>query len=385
MKTILVLTDQPERGRRLAGQLRPLGEPLVIDLLDPYQSRNAPDLSQVVAVVGDASLAHSQQVSGLHRYMHRLGPGRVPFLCVLHEDTPRAHLQAQALGATRTLRADAVLRELVPALRAVVPAPSVDAPAPSPAPDAALPSAPPSAPDGGRTAVRAAIAEADTALTRIFDLGRAGRAPAPAMAAAGADLVVGALNKADIRGWLDVVWRFDDATHQHCLLVAGLAAGFARQLGLRTQDCRDLTQAALLHDLGKARIPLAILNKPARLDEAEMAVMRTHPVLGIEMLQGQDYPAAMLAVVRSHHEALDGSGYPDGLTARQIPDLVRLITVCDIYGALIERRPYKRPLSGEAAYDLLRGMTGKVDPDLVNAFKPIAEAVGSTIASASAA
>ncbi|TXM89577.1 HD domain-containing protein, partial [Methylobacterium sp. WL103] len=202
---------------------------------------------------------------------------------------------------------------------------------------------------------------------------------------AGADLVVGALNKADIRGWLDVVWRFDDATHQHCLLVAGLAAAFARQLGLRAQDCRDLTQAALLHDLGKARIPLAILNKPGRLDADEMTVMRTHPALGIAMLQGQDYPAAMLAVVRSHHEALDGSGYPDGLTAKQIPDLVRLITVCDIFGALIERRPYKRPHSGEAAYDILRGMTGKVDPDLVNAFKPIAEAAGSAMASASAA
>ena len=360
MKTILILTDQPDRGQKLAGQLRPLGEPLVVDLLDPYQARNAPDLTQVVAVVGDASLAHSQQVSGLHKYMHRLGAAQVPFLCVLHEDSPRAHLQAQALGATRTLRADAVMRDLLPSLRSLVPG-------------------------EGQAEVRAAIAEADTALTRIFDLGRAGSGPAPAVAAAGADLVVGALNKADIRGWLDVVWRFDDATHQHCLLVAGFAAAFARQLGLRAQDCRDLTQAALLHDLGKARIPLAILNKPGRLDADEMAVMRTHPALGIAMLQGQDYPAAMLAVVRSHHEALDGSGYPDGLTAKQIPDLVRLITICDIFGALIERRPYKRPHSGEAAYDILRGMTGKVDPDLVNAFKPIAEAAGSAMANASAA
>lgn len=357
MTTILVLTDQPERGRRLAGQIRALGEPLVIDLLDPCQARNVPDLSDVVAVVGDASLAHSLQVSGLHKYMHRLGSGRIPFLCVLHEDTPRAHVQAQALGATRTITADAVVRDLVPTLRSIA---RID----------------------DRADVRTAIGEADTAMTRIFDLGRAGGCPEPAMAAAGAELVIGALNKADIRGWLDVVWRFDDATHQHCLLVAGLAAGFARQLGLRVQDCRDLTQAALLHDLGKARIPLAILNKPARLDEAEMAVIRTHPVLGLDMLRGQDYPAAMLAVVRSHHEALDGSGYPDGLSGNRIPDLVRLITVCDIFGALIERRPYKRPLSGEAAYDILRGMAGKVDPDLVKAFQPIAEATGSAIANA---
>ena len=360
MNTILILTDQPERGRTLAGHLQPLGEALVVDLLDPYQARNQPDLSDVAAVVGDASLAHSQQVAGLHKYIHRLGPGRVPFLCLLHEDTPRAHLQAQALGATRTLRADAVTRDLVPALRAIAPnvAPRTEGPA------------------------TAAIAEADAALTRIFDLGRSGRALEPSVVAAGADLVVGALHKADIRGWLDVVWRFDDATHQHCLLVAGLAAGFARQLGLRAKDCADLTQAALLHDLGKARIPLPILNKPGRLDAAEMTIMRTHPVLGLEMLKGQDYPDAMLAVVRSHHEALDGSGYPDGLTADRIPDLVRLITVCDIFGALIERRPYKPRLSGEVAFDILRGMTGKVDPDLVAAFKPIAEAAGGAMTDA---
>ncbi|WP_053080242.1 MULTISPECIES: HD-GYP domain-containing protein [Methylobacterium] len=152
-----------------------------------------------------------------------------------------------------------------------------------------------------------------------------------------------------------MVWRFDDATHQHCLLVAGLAAGFSLHLGLRRDDCRRLTEAALLHDVGKSRIPLAILNKPARLDGGELAAMRAHPVLGHELLRDAAYDEALLAVVRSHHELLDGSGYPDGLRGDEIPDMVRIVTICDIFGELIECRPYKPPISGEAAYTVLEG------------------------------
>ena len=82
----------------------------------------------------------------------------------------------------------------------------------------------------------------------------------------------------------------------------------------------------------------------------------------------------MLAVVRSHHEMLDGSGYPDGLTGWEIPDLVRLVTVCDIYGALIERRPYRAPMPAGKAYGILVSMAGRLDADLVRAFRPVADA-----------
>lgn len=94
------------------------------------------------------------------------------------------------------------------------------------------------------------------------------------------------------------------------------------------------------------------------------------------MLRGQGFSALMLAVVRSHHELLDGSGYPDGLWGGAIPDLVRLITVCDIFGALIERRPYRAPMSGGEAYAILEGMGEKLDRDLVRAFQPVADLVG---------
>ncbi|KAB1068123.1 HD-GYP domain-containing protein [Methylobacterium planeticum] len=388
MQNFLLLTDTPARGQRLARGLSPLGLTLVVDLLDPGQDRVRPDPATVRAVISDISFATSPPIAGLRRHLDRLG-GRPPFLCLLHEDTPRSQAQAQALGATRTLRADQAERLLIstlshltaPAEAGMIPAAEAEA-APTPLPKPA----PVAAPRTVTAAVPVAqeIARADVALTRIFDLGRSGGAIEPHLITAGADLIEGALRNSDVRAWLDVVWRFDDATHQHCLLVAGLAAGFAKHLGLRRADCQQLTQAALLHDVGKSRIPIAILNKPGRLDADEMTVMREHPVLGHRMLRDQGYPEAMLAVVRSHHEMLDGSGYPDRLQACEIPDLVRLVTICDIFGALIERRPYKRPMAGPQAFAILEGMGGKLDQDLLRAFRPIADATGNGALEASA-
>ncbi|MGU3662420.1 HD-GYP domain-containing protein, partial [Methylobacterium fujisawaense] len=128
--------------------------------------------------------------------------------------------------------------------------------------------------------------------------------------------------------------QFDDATHQHCLLVAGLAAAFASGLGLGPSQRQRLTRAALLHDVGKIHVPPSILNKPGKLDDEEMALVRLHPEQGYRILADQGFGQEMLGVVRSHHEMLDGSGYPDRIREHQIPDLVRLVTICDIYAAL---------------------------------------------------
>lgn len=105
-----------------------------------------------------------------------------------------------------------------------------------------------------------------------------------------------------------------------------------------------------------------------------MAIIRTHPRVGYELLLGQqDYGPDILEVVLWHHELLDGSGYPDGLVGTQIPDLVHLATICDIYSALIERRPYRPPLAPAEAFKILRGMEGKVEGALVRAFANIAK------------
>src|SRR3954452_1245187 len=126
----------------------------------------------------------------------------------------------------------------------------------------------------------------------------------------------------------------------------------------------------MLHDIGKARIPLSILEKPDRLDQDEMALMRKHPEYGLEALGANcALPPEMLDMVVHHHELLDGSGYPHGLMGNEISDLVRIMTISDIFGALIERRSYKPPLSGEAAYQILTDMGSKLDVDLVRAFR----------------
>ncbi len=141
----------------------------------------------------------------------------------------------------------------------------------------------------------------------------------PVLADAGTELVTKAIHEAGIADWVRAVQRFDDVTHQHILMVAGLSAAFAVTLGLNALDKHHLAKAALLHDVGKTKIPAAILNKPGRLDPDELQIMRTHAPLGHQMLLDSGFSEATLAVVRSHHEMLDGSGYPDGLRADQIP------------------------------------------------------------------
>jgi HD-GYP domain-containing protein (c-di-GMP phosphodiesterase class II) len=138
-------------------------------------------------------------------------------------------------------------------------------------------------------------------------------------------------------------------------------------------DLMRLGLAATLHDVGKARIPLAILDKPGRLDQSEQEIMNRHPVIGYELLKPvADMSPEILDGVRHHHEYLDGSGYPDGLTASQISDLVRLLTISDIFAALVERRPYRSPMSRQDAYKVLCDMGGKLEAPLVNAFRRVA-------------
>ena len=98
--------------------------------------------------------------------------------------------------------------------------------------------------------------------------------------------------------------------------------------------------------------------------------MRKHPEYGFHALKvANAVPSEMLDIVLHHHEMLDGSGYPHGLQGREISDLVRMVTIADVFGALIERRSYRPPLSGEVAYQILLDMGPKLDKDLVRAFK----------------
>jgi putative nucleotidyltransferase with HDIG domain len=169
--------------------------------------------------------------------------------------------------------------------------------------------------------------------------------------------------------WLDTVRKHHSQTYQHCLIVTGVTVGFAQHLGLARADQQRLAFGAMLHDIGKARIPIEILEKPAAPTADEMAILRKHPEYGLEALKDSpDLKEEHLDLVVHHHEYLDGSGYPHGLSGGEISDLVRIMTICDIFGALLERRAYKPPLSADVAYQMLLDMGGKLDKDLVRAF-----------------
>jgi putative nucleotidyltransferase with HDIG domain len=221
-----------------------------------------------------------------------------------------------------------------------------------------------------RTKARAS--EVKSALASCFDAVKRREPVSVAELDRGANVVLGAVKEAKIRAWLDVVWQFDDLTYQHCLLVAGLVAALALKLGLTSRHQQLLSQAALIHDVGKARVPLAILNKAGALSPSEMEVMRTHAALGHAMLAGQPVVnPVILDVIRHHHEYIDGSGYPDGLRGPQISGFVRIVTICDIYAALIERRPYKPQMPDRQALAVLVKMEVKLDRDLLNSFQSV--------------
>ena len=177
-----------------------------------------------------------------------------------------------------------------------------------------------------------------------------------------------------LSSWLETVRRHHEGTYQHCLLVAGIATDFGLSLGLAKRDIGRLTSAAMFHDIGKAKIPLAILDKPGRLDAEERALIETHPSAGWKVLKGSaGISPEILDAVRHHHEYLDGSGYPDGLCAASIPDIVRMLTISDIFSALIEHRSYRPTMSRERAYEILQGMQGKLEMPLVaDAFRDVA-------------
>ncbi|MDR7040229.1 putative nucleotidyltransferase with HDIG domain [Methylobacterium sp. BE186] len=218
-----------------------------------------------------------------------------------------------------------------------------------------------------------ARAEAATGIvTDLFFRASADRRLRSEEADRGTETVLAAVSESGIRDWLDVVWRHDAQVYQHTLSVAGYAASFGAEIGLGKDDHHRLTKAALLHDIGKSRIPAPILNKPNGLNPEEAALMRSHAVLGAELLRAQgDIEAEIIDVVRHHHEKLDGSGYPDGLAGAEIADLVRMVTICDIFSALTERRAYRGPLAATEAVRIMTGMRGQLDRTLLNAFAPV--------------
>jgi putative nucleotidyltransferase with HDIG domain len=165
----------------------------------------------------------------------------------------------------------------------------------------------------------------------------------------------------------DVVEADDGYTGRHCKSVVELTMAVADRLGLSASRRRNLEFGALLHDVGKIAIPKSIINKPAKLDAEEWAIIKTHTLEGQKMLERVGgFMRDVGLIVRSHHERWDGTGYPDGLAGEQIPIEARIIGCCDAWNAMRTDRAYRKALSYEVALAELERNTGtQFDPRVV--------------------
>ncbi len=163
----------------------------------------------------------------------------------------------------------------------------------------------------------------------------------------------------------------DTDTGNHVLRMAKYARLIAEKLDLSLERCKLIELAAPMHDIGKIGIPDQILLKPARLNPDEMTVMRTHPQIGYQILQGSPSKYLHLGaeIALAHHEKYDGSGYPNGTKGENIPVEARIVAVADVFDALTSIRPYKKKWTNEAALEYLTTNSGShFDPTCVQAF-----------------
>ncbi len=181
--------------------------------------------------------------------------------------------------------------------------------------------------------------------------------------------IAAAASDTNLKTWLGSIEHYHDYTYTHCMFVCFTIVAFGEALGIKKGDLSHLTLGALLHEIGKSRVPIAILDKPTKLTADEWRVMEGHPEISRQILaaeNGMDKDVVGMAV--HHHEKLDGTGYPDGLKGAEISDLVRLTAIADVYSALVDKRSYKPGFPPQKALKIMADMKDSLDQDFVRSF-----------------
>lgn len=151
--------------------------------------------------------------------------------------------------------------------------------------------------------------------------------------------------------------------------VARYTVAVARAIRVPAKERRKMEYAAFLQGIGNLKIPSAILNKPGPLTDEEVEIAKTHVEVGADMVQRVEFLKDIAPIIRAHHEAWDGSGYPQGLKGKDIPLGARILAVCSAYDAMTHDRPYRPALDEETAVREIRALSGsKFDPEVVDAF-----------------
>ncbi len=189
------------------------------------------------------------------------------------------------------------------------------------------------------------------------------------------------IEKGDVKGVLDAVKEHDSYTFVHSLRVGIFLSMFMERLaGFNREDIMTLTSGGIIHDVGKAKTPLKILNKPGSFEPEEWREMKNHVDYTVEILKKTPgIPAPVMEIAWCHHEKLDGSGYPRGLKGDEISVLARMSAIADVYVALTDKRVYKPGFPPEKALEMMRN-PGHLDQALVTEFAAIiSELYGITI------
>ncbi len=168
---------------------------------------------------------------------------------------------------------------------------------------------------------------------------------------------------------IKVVGAKDHFTEEHSKRVAMLCSIFAKKLNLSSKDFSDLQIAATFHDIGKIGIPDSILLNQGKLTDEEYNTIKLHPVIAANIFSVSDIYKDIYPIIYSHHERIDGKGYPEGIKGNQIPYLAKILTICDCFDAIISKRPYKEESSIEFALSEIRKNSGtQFDTELANSF-----------------
>lgn len=348
----LMLASDRGDSRELAQILSVVGK---VDVVSTAEMPDRPKKS-LSGIVVDIDLRSTEAVQRVRSKLIGKAYQSVPRLFVLSDTLHHGSTQAWSLGATDTIQRpfepQAVLRRLEASFGETAEKETTSA---------------------SREALSRGVAAAHAVLVRVFEKLRAGVPLTPDDVMQAETRILKALKRSSLKEWVLVVSRHHNRSYRHCLVVTGFAVAFGQQLGMREEDQRRLARAGLVHDVGKAFIPLAILNKNDPLTEAEETELRLHTRRGYDALAQQNkFPREMLDVVLHHHELLDGTGYPDRLHDGEISDIVRIITMADAFAILIEQGKQNPEFSRADAFAVLEEMTGKLDPQLVQAFRPVA-------------
>jgi putative nucleotidyltransferase with HDIG domain len=350
-RRLLLASDRDDQSSELASILKSVGQVDTISTAE-IPERPAGDLTGIVV---DINLRSPESVQTVRNKLRADAYREMPRLFVLADALHHGTMQAWALGATDTISRPFDAKGILQRIRASFPD--------SEGYDET---------DRGK-ALNRGVEAAHAVIVKIFEKLPAGEPLKLSDVIAAESKILKAIKHCSLREWLTAVGCHHTDTYRHCLFVTGFAVAFAQHLGMREDDQRRLTRAALLHDVGKAFVPVALLDKPGELTAEEMAVLREHPRRGYDALSAQGgFPAEMLDVVLHHHEFLDGTGYPNRLSGNQISDIVRLTTVVDIYAALVEKRAYRFEFTHAKAFSIMEEMGGKLDQQLLQAFRPVA-------------